>query len=776
MASTKISALPAATAIAAADLFTIVQGGVNKKAAGTIPWTLTGLLSVNDIALPTTTSGTVGTVLQNGSVIFSTYGTDNLFLGKSSGNFTTTGAGQNVAVGFGTLTSLSSGVWNTAVGYASGDSITSGSSNASFGLFTLFSNTTGSNNSAFGAFALQSGGGSRNTALGDAASYLGTAFNDVTAIGYIALAATTASENTAVGSYSFPVNTSGVGNVGVGFQSGMANITGAAATFIGYQAGKASTADHNTALGYTALTATTSGAQNTALGSLALATNITGSANVAIGYQALTANTGSTNTAVGVASLAANSSGSKNSALGVSALAGVQTGTDNAAFGYQALTVATGSNNTAVGSSASAAITTGLYNTALGYGALGTITTGQGNIGLGMYASAGAAVGSSNTLFIGDTVIHSSNWAIDTITIASSVATGPTMTNKWAISAASAASASAQTLTGAWFTGGSATTTKPHVLIQPTGTTSTGWNTAGTGLGVNAASGFTGYLTDFQLNGASVFSVDSTGVTRVTHAVGLSYEATNTAASSASAGAFSRVGSDDGAALASGDRLGLYVFCGSFDTSHVLTNTGALSAYTTEAWTGSAKGTKVAIEVTPNGSTTRAIAFAVNHDSAASIGLIGTSFPGNTIAGVQTAAAAVSGQVGEVISANVSTYTNYTTTATFQQITTVTLTPGDWLITGFLTVAGNGATVTSTANYQGAISTTTASSAGTTEGLGDLGYIAESGVNATSGKASLVVFSVVNISASTAYYLNSRANFTAGNPQFVGSLSARRLR
>lgn len=65
--------------------------------------------------------------------------------------------------------------------------------------------------------------------------------------------------------------------------------------------------------------------------------------------------------------------------------------------------------------------------------------------------------------------------------------------------------------TGTWFTGGSATTTKPYVLIEPTGTTSTGWATTGTGMGVNAASGFTGKLIDAQLTGSSRFSVGANG-------------------------------------------------------------------------------------------------------------------------------------------------------------------------------------------------------------------------------------------------------------------------
>lgn len=61
----------------------------------------------------------------------------------------------------------------------------------------------------------------------------------------------------------------------------------------------------------------------------------------------------------------------------------------------------------------------------------------------------------------------------------------------------------ALSLTGTWVTGGSATTTKPLMLIEPSGTTSTGWSTNGTGLGVNAASGFTGSLIDEQVSGTS---------------------------------------------------------------------------------------------------------------------------------------------------------------------------------------------------------------------------------------------------------------------------------
>ena len=90
-------------------------------------------------------------------------------------------------------------------------------------------------------------------------------------------------------------------------------------------------------------------------------------------------------------------------------------------------------------------------------------------------------------------------------------ATGAVTLARLIAAANGAASAPGVTLTGTWFTGGTATTTKPHVLIEPSGTTSTAWSTSGTGFGVNAPSGFTGNLLDLQVNGTSKLLVDKDG-------------------------------------------------------------------------------------------------------------------------------------------------------------------------------------------------------------------------------------------------------------------------
>jgi hypothetical protein len=82
-----------------------------------------------------------------------------------------------------------------------------------------------------------------------------------------------------------------------------------------------------------------------------------------------------------------------------------------------------------------------------------------------------------------------------------------THTARWIQSTNGAASAPPHSITGTWFTGGTATTTKPQLLIEPTGAVSTSWSTAGTGIGVNAANGYAGNLLDLQINGASRFCV-----------------------------------------------------------------------------------------------------------------------------------------------------------------------------------------------------------------------------------------------------------------------------
>lgn len=86
-----------------------------------------------------------------------------------------------------------------------------------------------------------------------------------------------------------------------------------------------------------------------------------------------------------------------------------------------------------------------------------------------------------------------------------------TFTGAQIISVNGAASTPALLGSGTIFTGGTATTTKPYWLIEPSGTTSTGWSTAGTLFGANGPSGFGGNLLDLQVAGVSKFKVEYEG-------------------------------------------------------------------------------------------------------------------------------------------------------------------------------------------------------------------------------------------------------------------------
>lgn len=80
----------------------------------------------------------------------------------------------------------------------------------------------------------------------------------------------------------------------------------------------------------------------------------------------------------------------------------------------------------------------------------------------------------------------------------------------------SQSSAPALTVSGFWFAAGTTTTTKPHLLIEPAGATSTGWTTSGTALGVNSPSGFNGRLLDLQANGTSKWHISAAGYVMTT--------------------------------------------------------------------------------------------------------------------------------------------------------------------------------------------------------------------------------------------------------------------
>jgi len=89
-------------------------------------------------SLPATNAAlTEGVIRIGGTRYFHAYGTDNVFVGKNSGNGTLSGANYNVAVGSNTLDALTSGDYNMAFGYNALTTVTTGVSNVAVGGFAL---------------------------------------------------------------------------------------------------------------------------------------------------------------------------------------------------------------------------------------------------------------------------------------------------------------------------------------------------------------------------------------------------------------------------------------------------------------------------------------------------------------------------------------------------------------------------------------------------------------------------------------------------------------
>ena len=148
---------------------TTLTGDVTGSGTGTIATTAvsagggTGNFSVGNLLLPlSTTAPNQGQIFQNGTSIFSTFGsgggTDNLFIGGpsagSAGNFTLTGQG-NFGLGGGTLSSLTTGAGNVAIGQQLNigyplESLSSGSGNIAIGTDVGAIFSTGNNNTLIG--------------------------------------------------------------------------------------------------------------------------------------------------------------------------------------------------------------------------------------------------------------------------------------------------------------------------------------------------------------------------------------------------------------------------------------------------------------------------------------------------------------------------------------------------------------------------------------------------------------------------------------------------
>ncbi len=154
------------------------------------------------------------------------------------------------------------------------------------------------------------------------------------------------------------------------------------------------------------------------------------------------------------------------------------------------------------------------------------------------------------------------------------------------------------------------------------------------------------------------------------------------------------------------------------------------------------------------------------------LGTIGSTFKGNVNAGVQDGTAAVAGQVGEVLSSTVSGVA-VAGSGSVGNVTSVSLTPGDWLISGNVVIAGGATGLTSGSTAKMSIVATSATN-GTS---GDT--MAQESVLAllANGLFEMCIPQVrVNISATTIYYMTEEVTYVAGSPTVAGRLTATRMR
>lgn len=131
---------------------------------------------------------------------------------------------------------------------------------------------------------------------------------------------------------------------------------------------------------------------------------------------------------------------------------------------------------------------------------------------------------------------------------------------------------------------------------------------------------------------------------------------------------------------------------------------------------------------------------------------------------------ASAGNMGEYASSNVASGSAVSlTTATTANVTSISLTAGDWDVDGVVGLTGTGLTATS---FQGGISTTTATMGGESNRFDD-----PLSLSVFTGNVALPTPTVrISISSTTTVYLVANSTFTVGTAGAYGTIRARRVR
>ena len=220
--------------------------------------------------------------------------------------FSITTGTANTIIGYQAATKLTTGVANTGIGDSALANIVQGANNVAIGKNTLQNAATATGNVAIGNNALKSTISSENIAIGLNAANNNSTGSNIIAIGAMALANNTiTSTQIAVGNNALGLlNTSGLENIGIGYNAGTSLTNGS----------------YNVLLGHYTFSSNPNGSNNTIIGHNAAVANSTANSsnNTLIGYQsALSQTGGSGNTFVGASvDMSGNTAVSNSAAIG----------------------------------------------------------------------------------------------------------------------------------------------------------------------------------------------------------------------------------------------------------------------------------------------------------------------------------------------------------------------------------------------------------------------------------------------------------------------------
>lgn len=151
------------------------------------------------------------------------------------------------------------------------------------------------------------------------------------------------------------------------------------------------------------------------------------------------------------------------------------------------------------------------------------------------------------------------------------------------------------------------------------------------------------------------------------------------------------------------------------------------------------------------------------------------TFAGQLIGkGASASSDAAAGYIGEALRATVleGAAVSMTGSGQYTDITSISLTAGDWDLTGVFGATANGATVT---EYRCGLSSTSGNNATGLVGGDNLLYMSTFPGSSSDSCTSIPAFRV-SISSTTTYYLKMRMAYTVATPKGYGRISARRVR